>query len=280
MNPVDALVHSTVKIIVKRNDNKVSSGTGFHTGFNQPGNCHVPAIITNKHVIENAKTITFIITLADEKGQPIVGNQVHLELDNFRENLYEHPTVDLAMFLVGPLIAQAKEKGLSLFYNPIALELIPSDERRKSFAYMEDIMMIGYPNGISDIKHNLPVIRRGVTATNCNIDFNGKPEFLTDIASFPGSSGSPVFLVSLGGFLDQGGKYQLGKNRLHFIGVHYAGATHTAEGEIKIKTAPTSNMAFPLTEIPMNIGVVINSKEILYFERLVSERLKEIKAKV
>lgn len=225
--------------------------------------------------MKDAKQVILVITPADEQGEPRIGQQAHIELDRFHENLHEHPNVDLAMFLLGPLVHQLKEAGLSLFYKPIAPNLFPSDDERKTFSYMEDIMMIGYPNGISDEKHNLPVIRRGVTATNCNIDFNGKPEFLTDIASFPGSSGSPVFLVSLGGFLDQDGKYQLGKNRLHFIGIHYAGAMHTAKGEIKIVTAPTSNIALPLTQIPMNIGVVISSKEIQYFEHLVNKHVKK-----
>jgi hypothetical protein len=29
--------------------------------------------------------------------------------------------------------------------------------------------MIGYPNGIWDAKNNLPVIRKGITATHANI---------------------------------------------------------------------------------------------------------------
>ena len=54
--------------------------------------------------------------------------------------------------------------------------------------------MIGYPDGIWDSVNNLPVIRKGITATHPHISWNGKTEFLTDIASFPGSSGSPYFL--------------------------------------------------------------------------------------
>jgi hypothetical protein len=42
---------------------------------------------------------------------------------------------------------------------------------------------------------------------------------------------------------------------------------HTASGKIQIVTAPTSNVPVPITQIPNNIGVAINSKEILGLER-------------
>ena len=42
---------------------------------------------------------------------------------------------------------------------------------------------------------------------------------------------------------------------------------HTASGEIKIVTAPASNVPVPITQIPNNIGVAINSKEILGLEK-------------
>jgi len=41
---------------------------------------------------------------------------------------------------------------------------------------------------------------------------------------------------------------------------------HTASGQIEIVTAPTSNVPVPITQIPNNIGVAINSKEILGLE--------------
>ncbi len=126
--------------------------------------------------------------------------------------------------------------------------------------------MIGYPNGIWDHVHNMPVIRRGITATPVATKWTGKDEFLTDIASFPGSSGSPVFLANIGGYVDVHGNTNLGTHRIKLLGVHYAGAQHTANGSIQIVTAPTSTLAIPVTSIPNNIGVVINSERVLNFE--------------
>lgn len=45
-------------------------------------------------------------------------------------------------------------------------------------------------------------------------------------------------------------------------------------GEIKIVTAPTSNKPMPITQIPNNIGVTINSKRILELENEVSKLIK------
>ena len=59
----------------------------------------------------------------------------------------------------------------------------------------------------------------------------------------------------------------MGSSRIKLLGIHYAGAMHTAAGEIKIVTAPSSNMPFSMTQIPNNIGVAINSKEIFELER-------------
>jgi hypothetical protein len=133
---------------------------------------------------------------------------------------------------------------------------------------MEDITMIGYPNGIWDSVNNLPVIRRGTTATPPYVDWNGKSEFLTDIASFPGSSGSPVFLCNIGSFTDRTGGVHLGQTRLHLLGVHYAGALHTATGEIQIVTAPTNVQPVPVLQMPNNIGVVVSSRHILDFDAM------------
>jgi S1-C subfamily serine protease len=56
----------------------------------------------------------------------------------------------------------------------------------------EDVFIIGYPLGVSDDFHNLPVLRGGMVASAYGVPFKNSPLFLTDINLHPGTSGSPV----------------------------------------------------------------------------------------
>ena len=273
---MEQLTHSTVRIETILSNGNISTGTGFYMNFLQNEKTQVPVIVTNKHVIADAQIGKFHVTLSDEKGLPIIGNHRLFEIADFEKQCIKHPdpNIDLAVFPIGILLNQLKEAKVNLFYVPLQTELIPKDEERQSLSSMEDIVMIGYPNGIWDAKNNLPVIRKGITATHSNIDWNGKTEFLTDIASFPGSSGSPVFLANIGGYMDNKGNTFMGTHRIRLLGIHYAGAMHTATGEIQIVTAPTSNKPLPITQIPNNIGVAINSKRILELEKEVGKLIK------
>jgi hypothetical protein len=58
----------------------------------------------------------------------------------------------------------------------------------------QQVLFVGYPNGIRDRMHNLPVARGGLLASLPTVDFDGEPDFLIDAKVWPGSSGSPVFV--------------------------------------------------------------------------------------
>jgi len=273
---MEKLTHSTVRIETQLHNGNISTGTGFYMNFLQNQESCIPIIVTNKHVISGAKFGKINVTVADNNHLPKFGTHRQFTISNFENLCIKHPNpeVDLAAFPLGPLLHQVQAQGENLFYIPLQTSLIPSDNERASFSSMEDIVMIGYPNGIWDSINNLPVIRKGITATHSNISWNGKSEFLTDIASFPGSSGSPVFIANIGGYMDNKGNTYMGSHRIRLIGVHYAGAMHTASGEIKIITIPTSNIPVPITHIPNNIGVAINSKEIFELEKEVARNLQ------
>lgn len=271
---MEQLTHSTVRIETDLHGGGISTGTGFYMNFLQKEDTCIPVIVTNKHVVANANIGRFHVTVAKDDGLPDTGKHQQFQFGQFEQRCIKHPdpNIDLAAFLIGPLLNQLQQSGQKLFYIPLQTDLIPKDEERESYSSMEDIVMIGYPNGIWDAKNNLPVIRKGITATHPNVYWNGKSEFLTDIASFPGSSGSPVFLANIGGYMDNKGNTYMGASRIRLLGIHYAGAMHTASGQIQIVTAPTSNIPVPITQIPNNIGVAINSKEIFALEKEV-ERL-------
>lgn len=43
---------------------------------------------------------------------------------------------------------------------------------------MEDVIMVGYPVGLWDSVNNRPIFRRGITATDPKVDFEGKKNFM------------------------------------------------------------------------------------------------------
>ena len=56
----------------------------------------------------------------------------------------------------------------------------------------EDLIVLGFPRGFSDEKHNLGLLRNALISSAYGINFNGLPLFVVDANLHPGMSGSPV----------------------------------------------------------------------------------------
>ena len=56
----------------------------------------------------------------------------------------------------------------------------------------EDLIVLGFPRGFSDEKHNLGLLRNALISSAFGINFNGLPLFVIDANLHPGMSGSPV----------------------------------------------------------------------------------------
>lgn len=98
---------------------------------------------------------------------------------------------------IAELHRDAETRGKRLFYIALAASVTATPALFAELAALEDIVMIGYPTGIWDSKNNMPIIRKGVTATPPNQDYEGRAEFMIDAACFPGSSGSRCFYTTL-----------------------------------------------------------------------------------
>jgi len=266
VSPIELLIHSTVRIECETATGK-GSGSGYFFAFLEKDNQHIPCIVTNKHVVAGAKRGVFHLTLQGHDGLPKLGEYVTFSFDNFESMWVGHPdpSIDLAIFLIGPILNSAKEQGKALHIAPLGNAIIASKELLDSLPSMEEIIMIGYPNGIWDAKHNLPIIRRGITATHPRLSYNGKPEFLIDAACFPGSSGSPVFLANIGSYVSPEGALCTG-SRIALLGTLYAGPQHTATGEVIVVEVPTDTRAMAISTIPNNLGLVIHASKLLDFE--------------
>lgn len=269
------LAHSTVRIEIETVAGTKGTGTGFFYRFAYQNDLHVPAIVTNKHVVEGAYRGRFHVTLADVEGNPSYGNPEVYSFEGFQSFWTPHPDpeIDLCAMPIAPLLIAAKRNKKALFFRSLDKSLIPTDSELADMTAMEDVLMVGYPNGIWDERHNMPVLRRGITATHPNLDWNGNPEFLIDAACFPGSSGSPVFLFNLGGYATKSGGMVIGPSRIKLLGILYAGPQHTVTGEIRIVKVPTLDKPMSISSIPNNLGMVIKAMKLAELDELFAEKL-------
>ena len=263
----EQLAFSTVRIQAVQKDGRVATGTGFFFRLNDDGKQYVPVIITNWHVVEGGYQGRFSLTLADDKGGPIDGAYKEILIDNFESRWIKHPDpkVDLAVMPIAPLLEEANKLKLRVFFISLDKTLLPSAEDLSNLTAVEEILMVGYPIGIWDSTNNLPIFRRGITATHPAKNYNGKNEFMIDAACFPGSSGSPVFLHNVGNYVNRSGGTVIG-SRFKFLGILYAGPQYTSNGEIIVVEVPTKQIPVVATQIPTNLGLVIKSNSLLAFE--------------
>jgi hypothetical protein len=251
----------------------VSCGTGFYYNFAAPNSPDpLPAIITNRHVVENAEFGKLVFHVCPPATQPFpraLGTQTIDCPANFAGHWIGHPdpTVDLCALLFGSVLNDARARGRELLWMPYSAMNTATRADFDALTALEEILMIGYPNGIWDDLHNMPVYRRGVTATHPGLDYRGKAEFLTDIPSFGGSSGSPVLLYNHGAFGDRQDQVLFG-SRVKLLGIHYAGYETDTAGRIVIMANPPA--VTPMTKIPLNLGVAIKATRIAELQPVVA----------
>lgn len=270
LSATENLAFSTVRIVGNTADGQCATGTGFFFLLLKKDNTSVPVIITNKHVVTNMVKGGFVLTTADGDGNPTYTNHFAVQFDDFgrRWRYHPDPDVDLCAIPIAQILRVAEERKQALFFRMLDAKLFPTEKQRQDFDLLEEILMIGYPNGIWDASNNMPIFRRGTTATHPNLNYNGKREFLIDVACFPGSSGSPVLIYNASSYTTKTGKMVLGGGRVILLGILYAGPQHTATGEIQIVKVPNLHQPVAVSRIPNNLGIVIKSERILELEQL------------
>lgn len=263
------LSYSTTRIDCILENGSSSTGTGFFLYLNDFEKEEEPrvALITNRHVIENA--VSGFLTITKLDGENIL-NTEHLELpfSNFQSFWLHHPdeSIDLCMLNFKLIEQFLNYKREQLFYCPIPINFIPSDTIKEQFDAVEDVLMIGYPDGIWDSYNNKPIFRKGITATDIKINYEGRNEFLIDMAVFGGSSGSPIFVHHKEVFIDENGFQN--KSSLFLVGILYEGFEKITDGEVKIIEVPQQKKAISQTTVSVNLGIVVKSQELLAFRTL------------
>lgn len=259
------------------NGNYLSTGTGFFFNLQIKDKIFVPLLVTNKHVVHNMTKGNFLFTESDDNNEPIVGKTfgISYEIDFEKQWIFHpDPNVDICVLPIQQLNIAAQLKKHKLFYRTISNDLIPKVDQCNEIDAIEEVYMIGYPNGLWDKKNNMPIIRKGITATQYSLDFEGEKKFLIDMAVYPGSSGSPIVLYNNGSYSPKNGGICLGK-RFHFLGIVSQVYQKNIIGDIKIVPQPiASAQLMASSNIPINLGIVIKSEKILDFIPILEKLVK------
>ncbi len=275
-NIVDQLVYSTARIICS-NAKETAFGSGFFMLHEDPNKQkQYLAFVTNKHVVNGYSSARIDLVGADANGNPVDAQHISIQLPDLQKNCIFHPEkdIDICFVIVNSEMEELRKQGKYPYYRCIGNELILRNEDFASLTSVEDIIMIGYPNGIMDDFNCKPVVRKGITATNLKLDYDGQPVFVIDAACFPGSSGSPVFLRKTGlekEATDSG--LRIGVTAAYsLLGILYAGPTIEIDGKIVVKDIPTA--AVPVAEMKsmMNLGYVVKINKAIELFKLIASK--------
>jgi hypothetical protein len=210
------------------------------------------------------------MTECNENNIPISGKHKDLVIHNFDKYWKLHPNnnIDLCAMAIQPFLSDAKKIGINFHYQPLSFYDVPTENQLQELSALEEIVMIGYPNGLWDQINNKPIFRKGITATHPGTKYNGKEEFVIDAACFPGSSGSPVFILNEGMYLDKKKRTLFSKDRVLLLGTLYAGPQQTINGDIEIVEVPVVQKPIAVSRIQINLGYVIRSTKLKELEQL------------
>lgn len=211
------LLFTTVPLWVRKSSG-VSTGTGFLYNVPLPEDPtkSIPILVTNYHVVEGASEA--VIELVEREGDaPILQKRVRAQIPAELLLARTDARLDVALIPLGPLLNQLDAAKRPVFFRAVGPEVIPSPEVISELAAVEDVVFIGYPSGVRDEHNSTPLIRRGITASPVWNDFGNEPVFLIDAGVYPGSSGSPVFIMNQGSYTTRNGLVV--GTRLLFLGL-------------------------------------------------------------
>lgn len=252
------LLFNTVRVDTVLEDGSEGSGTAFVVSHNHPrGNFLF--VVTNRHLVEGVRQGGLVFTQG-KNGQPMLGQRFQLNIEEFPHAWFLHPdpSVDLAIVPMRPLEAAARDRGIELYYHAIDTRLVPDAQRLASLDALEDVLFVGYPSGVWDQVNLMPIMRRGTTATPIALDFEGRPEFLIDAAVYPGSSGSPVFVVS-----PEAMRAQSGPRKFLFAGVVAAVFFREEANRIASMPVPANQGGTTIGSEMIDLGLVIKSQAVI-----------------
>jgi hypothetical protein len=269
----ESLMFSTLRVETRNRENTLGVGTGFFFETDLSDERVLQLLITNRHVVEGAITGTLRFHLAKSSSEfTPSGETLTLVVGEpsvpFAALWVPHPDpdVDLCALPLSGLFGHLRAQKKRLYFQSVDKSFTYDDESLNALTAVENVLMVGYPIGLDDDVHSLPLVRSGITATHPAIDYRGKRQGVVDMACFPGSSGSPVFLYDSGVYFDKPRGSMKTGSRQALLGVLFAAPHHTREGTIVVRdipTAATKRVPVPITSSMSHLGYYIKATEVV-----------------
>lgn len=262
-SPAEKLMLSTIRIVgIDKRGKAKKFGSGFFYRLRADDGAAHDIIVTNKHVVDDMVGVDLAFHPKSADGDR--ARVLHVP-GRVGEGWIGHPNddVDLCALPLSTALGDIKD---SVTYEAIEETMLPTPAQLAAFDAIEEVLMIGYPNGLWDRRNNLPLLRRGATASHPATPYfvdemKDVPLTVIDIAAFPGSSGSPVFIFNPNGYTDKTG-VRFEQARIVLIGVLAAGPTMESDGEILVDDAPTQTNVAPRINAPINLGYIVNASQL------------------
>ncbi|NTI01890.1 trypsin-like peptidase domain-containing protein [Agrobacterium rhizogenes] len=203
------------------NETRLSSGTGFMAIAPS-----VPVLITNRHNVTGRR---------QDNDQPMsptggVPNKIriwrNLKGKLGRWNSFDYPLYDEndhPKWIEHPTLGATADFVAVKLDERFDIEIYPYDTTEPKMALSikpaEIVSVIGFPFGQS-AGGLFPIWVSGFIASEIEIDYDNKPQFLIDCRTRPGQSGSPVVAVRYGVAQLRDGDTTVGSDHAEFLGIY------------------------------------------------------------
>jgi len=187
-NPIDKMYFRVVKVQTFACGQSLTNATGFfflHDNFLY--------LITSRHVVVNPTAGHFpdCLHVLLHTNMEDLRQTDHLSIPLYVDGTpqwYQHPTWPDA-----DLVAVAINDP-NVLNSHIVVPFCYADilNRNTNLPLGQDVLILGFPLGFHDTRHNIPLVRRATIASSFPHPFKGDPYFLTDARLHRGMSGSPV----------------------------------------------------------------------------------------
>lgn len=263
------ITFATTRIDTYKKGKYTGRGTSFFYSIKSGDTSNI-VLFTNKHVIDDSDEIRFKMILRDAEGKPNYNNRCEFKITGLdvSKNVFLHSKgLDLCGIYIQNLIDELHNQKLKLFYANLEESDIPTAEEWQKYDAIESVIMVGYPKGLMDKAHNMPLVRQGITASWLKLDFDNEPKFLIDCTSIPGSSGSPVFVNTRQSKVDdESGTLYLDNIDYKFVGITETMYDRTQKEPVKeVASDGTIRERTDLyveVSVDNNLGGVIKSTEL------------------